>query len=147
MREPGYSGRVTLSVSVGLWLVLGCPLRARDAEPVRSAAEAAAASGKREASRDAAGKPLTRVAEFQGKKIASLTGTAFDVSINRVVADVTHVYFNDSPAMIQAVLSGKVDAWAGRPSSCSARTSSSVARTVWSEGSKRRAKSTSMLPL
>jgi len=112
MREPGYSGRVTLSVSVGLWLVLGCPLRARDAEPVRSAAEAAAASGKREASRDAAGKPLTRVAEFQGKKIASLTGTAFDVSINRVVADVTHVYFNDSPAMIQAVLSGKVDAWA-----------------------------------
>jgi hypothetical protein len=41
----------------------------------------------------------------------------------------------------------KVDAWAGRPSSCSARTSSSVARTVWSEGSKRRAKSTSMLPL
>jgi len=58
------------------------------------------------------GQKITRLADFKGKKIASLTGTAFDISINRVVPDVTHLYFNDSSTMLQAVRSGKVSAWA-----------------------------------
>ncbi len=69
-------------------------------------------SGAEGTSRDAAGTPPTRLADFKGKKIASLTGTAFDVSINRVVPDVTHLYFNDASAMLQAVRAGKVAAWA-----------------------------------
>ncbi|MDD4019308.1 MAG: ABC transporter permease subunit [Kiritimatiellae bacterium] len=56
--------------------------------------------------------PITCLADLKGKKIASLTGTSFDVSINRVIPGVTHMYFNDSSAMVQAVLAGKVSAWA-----------------------------------
>ena len=111
MQKAERSGRVALSVSLGLWLLLGCSQEKRD-NPVKSAAEASVSSGARGAPQDAAGKPLTRLADFKGKKIASLTGTAFDVSINRVIPDVTHLYFNDSSAMIQAVRAGKVAAWA-----------------------------------
>ncbi len=57
-------------------------------------------------------RPVTCFADLKGKKIASLTGTVFDVSINRVIPEVTHLYFNDASAMVQAVRTGKVSAWA-----------------------------------
>lgn len=77
--------------------------------------------GKRAASTESSGTldngpaaetPITRLADLKGKKIASLTGTVFDIAINRVIPDVTHMYFNDTASMIQAVRSGKVSAWA-----------------------------------
>ncbi|HNX33445.1 MAG TPA: ABC transporter permease subunit [Kiritimatiellia bacterium] len=107
MHKAERNGRVAFSVSLGLWLLLGCSQEERD-NPVKAASEASVSAG----TQDAAGKPLTRLADFKGKKIASLTGTAFDVSIDRVVPDVTHMYFNDASAMIQAVRAGKVAAWA-----------------------------------
>ncbi len=110
MQKAGRNGRVAFSVSLGLWLLLGCSQEERDT-PATSGSEAPISSGT-EGEPQAAGKPLTRLADFKGKKIASLTGTAFDVSIDRVVPDVTHMYFNDASAMIQAVRAGKVAAWA-----------------------------------
>jgi len=111
MKNAGRNGRVALFVSLGVGLLLGCSRETRD-NPAKSGSEAPMSSGAGRVPPDAAGKPLTRLADFKGKKIASLTGTAFDVSINRVVPDVTHLYFNDSSAMLQAVRAGKVAAWA-----------------------------------
>lgn len=57
-------------------------------------------------------KPITGFADLRGKRIASLTGTVFDVSINKKIDNVTHLYFNDTSAMVQALRAGKVSAWA-----------------------------------
>ena len=102
MQKAERNGRVALAVLLGVGFLLGCSQEARD-NPAKSSSETP---------RDAADTPPTRLADFKGKKIASLTGTAFDVSINRVVPEVTHLYFNDSSAMLQAVRAGKVAAWA-----------------------------------
>ena len=57
-------------------------------------------------------KPITSFADLRGKRIASLTGTVFDISINKKIDNVTHLYFNDTSAMVQALRAGKVSAWA-----------------------------------
>ena len=91
---------------LGVCLLLGCSRETQVAPvpPQASQTETLTVSEKE--------KPITCLADLKGKKIASLTGTSFDVSINRVIDDVTHMYFNDASSMVQAVRSGKVSAWA-----------------------------------
>ncbi len=47
---------------------------------------------------------------FQGKTVASLSGTVFDLHIDRRIKQVRHQYFNDLSSMIVALEGGKVDA-------------------------------------
>lgn len=49
--------------------------------------------------------PLDR---FHGQKIASLTGTVFDLHIDRKIANVQHQYYQDMSSMITALQTGKV---------------------------------------
>jgi len=111
MGQAGRNGSVALFVLLGWGFLLGCSQETHDKQAT-SGSEASMASGAGQKPQAASDKLLPRLADFKGKKIASLTGTSFDVSINRVVPEVTHLYFNDASAMIQAVRAGKVAAWA-----------------------------------
>ncbi len=52
----------------------------------------------------------SRAEEMTGKKIGSLTGTVFDMIVDRNIANVEHVYLNDIAGEIEALRSGKIDA-------------------------------------
>ncbi len=58
------------------------------------------------------GKSISSFTELDGKKIASLTGTVFDVSIDKKIKNVTHVRFNDSASIVAALRGDKIAAWA-----------------------------------
>ncbi|NLC13606.1 MAG: transporter substrate-binding domain-containing protein, partial [Chloroflexi bacterium] len=47
---------------------------------------------------------------FSGKTVASLSGSVFDILIDRRIPNVTHRYFNDLSSMLLALQSGKIDA-------------------------------------
>jgi len=70
------TGCVALHVALGLGLMLGCSKEDGDLSGQTT-------SGVRQAAVGQGKKKITRLADFKGKKIASLTGTAFDISINR----------------------------------------------------------------
>jgi len=115
-QEEKHKVSVAFFAAMGVCMLLGCSRGERD-KPGQSESD----PGQTKALQSSAGmapdvadkdKPITCLADLKGKKIASLTGTSFDVSINRVIPGVTHMYFNDSSAMVQAVLAGKVSAWA-----------------------------------
>ena len=55
-------------------------------------------------------KLFTKLADFSGAKVASMSGAVFADYINPVIPNVTHVYYNTLPDMAQALRSGKVDA-------------------------------------
>ncbi|MDD3586592.1 MAG: transporter substrate-binding domain-containing protein, partial [Thermoguttaceae bacterium] len=50
------------------------------------------------------------LSDFNGTSIASLTGTIFSDYIDKRVANVTHLHFNDYSSMTEALRGGKIDA-------------------------------------
>jgi polar amino acid transport system substrate-binding protein len=55
-------------------------------------------------------KNFASLADFEGAKIASLSGSIFADYVNKAVPNVEHKFFNNTPDIVAALLEGKVDA-------------------------------------
>lgn len=53
---------------------------------------------------------ITRLADLEGKKVASRTGSIFCIELDKKVDDVEHLFFNDTASQLEAVASGKAAA-------------------------------------
>jgi polar amino acid transport system substrate-binding protein len=55
-------------------------------------------------------KTFKSLADFEGTKIASQSGSIFADFVNRAIPNVEHKYFNNTPDIVMALSTGKVDA-------------------------------------